>query len=126
MKVEVHYQGNSTFKNVVSCSLSVMTITLFGIITIYFGLEIFQKEEPIVRFYDEFVDESRVYFKDFLTIFFALIIDESNFLKSFKDLIEVFVESRIFSGKVNDGRNYNEQLILDRCQEELIWLITGR
>ena len=71
MQVELNYKGNSTVKNAVGGCLSLLMIILFGIITIYFGLEIFKKEEPIVRSYDEFIDESKVYIKEFPLVFFA-------------------------------------------------------
>ena len=116
MKAELNYQGSSTVKNAVGGCLSLMMIVLFSIITIYFGLEIFEKKEPIVRTYDEFIDESKVYIKDFPVMFYAAMNDGSDFFKKLADSIEIVVESRVVPSDKQGFNVYNEKYILDRCQ----------
>ena len=56
--------------------LSIILLVLFGIFTLYLGLEIFLKEQPIRSLY-EFTDKSTIYLKDFLILFYSTLFDET-------------------------------------------------
>ena len=119
-KVEISYNNNTIVKNAVGGCLSMILVVLFGIITLYFGLEIFIKEQPIVRSYDEFGDKSTIYLKDFPILFYSTLLDGTDVFKTFSEAIELSVESKVFPSSQTGFSLYLENLILDRCQQEFM------
>jgi hypothetical protein len=64
-KIELQHKKSTTIKTYFGSTVS-MGIIVFVIYSIfYFGLDIVRKQEPISRFYKDFVQSSRIYLKDY-------------------------------------------------------------
>lgn len=119
-EVGVTVRSESVIKNICGGCLSILTVILFGTITIYFGLEIVTKNEPIVRSYEATELSSRVYIKNFPIVFYAYLPGRNDLLMTYADSLELMAESVTFPATGSTTKGIYEPLILERCQQNFM------
>ena len=120
MDIKLRLENETTVKSAVGGCLSVLITALFLIITIYFGLEIVFKKEPIVRSYDDITEQSRIYVKDFPILLFVLLANGTNVVSNYPGALDLSIESKVLPAINGAANTYFEKLVFDRCQEKFM------